>query len=369
MEENHTLHLPDLHISRFRGIDDVSISRLGRVTLIAGKNGIGKTTVLDAVRVYASRGSFGLMSEMLRTREEVTVYIDENGDEVLTHDFESLPYGRVLSPESAISIGPRSETEQLRIRLCNSQHRDMSSDDSPTTDDILIEREVYDKTDSTLSSKITTQPRRRLRFQESQFYPPIRCESLGPGVIDNPTMAKFWDNIALTDYEDRAVQALQLIYGDKVERLAFIGSEMREIRGYLQFRYGLRAIVKMREQDRPVPLRSLGDGAIRMFGVALALANSQDGFLLIDEAENGIHHSVQSDYWRMVLQTAQEYNVQVFATTHSSDCIRGFAQAIVETESIDGALVRLQRRGEHLRAVEYSHQELQTAAKYGIEVR
>ena len=64
-------------------------------------------------------------------------------------------------------------------------------------------------------------------------------------------------------------------------------------------------------------LRSLGDGAVRLFGVALALANSQGGFLLIDEAENGIHHTIQRDFWRMVLLTAQENNVQVFATTHS----------------------------------------------------
>ena len=57
----------------------------------------------------------------------------------------------------------------------------------------------------------------------------------------------------------------------------------------------------------------------RLFTVALALANSRDGFLLIDEAENGIHHSVQADYWRLVLQTAQDNNVQVLATTHSWD--------------------------------------------------
>ena len=50
-----------------------------------------------------------------------------------------------------------------------------------------------------------------------------------------------------------------------------------------------------------MPLRSLGDGAVRLFGVALALANSQGGFLLIDEAENGIHYSLQRDFWRMVL--------------------------------------------------------------------
>ena len=50
------LHLPDLRIKGFRGIKDLHISRLGRVTLLAGKNGAGKTTVLEAVRVYAARG-------------------------------------------------------------------------------------------------------------------------------------------------------------------------------------------------------------------------------------------------------------------------------------------------------------------------
>ena len=43
------LHLPSLSIEGFRGIKELSIERLGRVTLLAGKNSVGKTTVLDAV--------------------------------------------------------------------------------------------------------------------------------------------------------------------------------------------------------------------------------------------------------------------------------------------------------------------------------
>ena len=49
------LHLPDLSIRNFRGIQSLSIRRLGRVTLLGGRNGVGKTTVLEAVRVYAAR--------------------------------------------------------------------------------------------------------------------------------------------------------------------------------------------------------------------------------------------------------------------------------------------------------------------------
>ena len=52
-------------------------------------------------------------------------------------------------------------------------------------------------------------------------------------------------------------------------------------------------------------------------------ANSRDEFLLIDEAENGIHLTLLKDFPSMVLRGAQENNVQVFATTHSWDCIKG----------------------------------------------
>ena len=93
------------------------------------------------------------------------------------------------------------------------------------------------------------------------------------------------------------------------------------------------------------------------------------GFLLIDEAENGIHHTIQRDFWRMVLLTAHENNVQVFATTHSWDCVAGFAQAAVAAEGVEGALVRLDSDGENIRAVEYSERQLHVAAEQGIEVR
>ena len=158
--------------------------------------------------------------------------------------------------------------------------------------------------------------------------------------------------------------ALRLVFGDTVERVAVIGDDTSS-----GARFGRRAVVRIAGQERPVPLRSLGDGAVRLFGVALALANSQGGFLLIDEAENGIHYSLQRDFWRMVLLTAQANNVQVFATTHSWDCVAGFAQAAVEAEGVEGALVRLDSDGENIRAVEYSERQLQVAAEQGIEVR
>lgn len=359
MENDNPLHLPDLHISGFRGIQSLDVNRLGRVTLIAGKNGVGKTTLLDAIRVYASRGNFNLIADILRAREDLTMSFDEEGNEVLIPDFESLVYGRVPSPDFPIAIGPKDAERQLRIVIQTNHHQaDTPADDSSSFDGNRIVREFLGKRHelrSSISALIPYSPR-----LPDRFHPAITCEAIGPDVIDNPTMASFWDGIALTDYEDRAVQTLRLIYGDEIERLAFIG---------LDTPYKRRAIVKTRSQKKPVPLRNMGDGALRMLGVALALANSRDGFLLLDEAENGIHHSIQHAYWRMVLETAQKYNVQVLATTHSFDCVRGFAHA-VEDSVIKGVFFRLEKRSDgSMRVVEYPDESLIIAAYDGTEVR
>ena len=170
--------------------------------------------------------------------------------------------------------------------------------------------------------------------------------------------------MALTEEESQVVKTLNLIYSERVERVAMIGEDSGSRRGA-----GRRPVVRLRDEPRPVPLRSLGDGAVRLFGVALALANSKDGFLLIDEAENGIHHSIQRDFWTMILKAAHQNNVQVLATTHSWDCVAGFAKAATEIEEVDGALVRLDRYDDRIRAVEYTEDDLRIAAKHGIEVR
>ena len=89
----------------------------------------------------------------------------------------------------------------------------------------------------------------------------------------------------------------------------------------------------------------------------------------MEEAGNGIHHSAQRRFWRMVLKTAHWNDVQVLATTHSWDSVRGFAQAASELDDIGGALVRIEKRNDDLWAVEYSEEDLKVVAEQGIEVR
>ena len=200
---------------------------------------------------------------------------------------------------------------------------------------------------------------------ETRMPPEMACEILGPNLPESGELARLWDRISLTDDEDRVIRAVNLAINEEAARIAVVGNGTANG----QEPGDRRVVTRLKGHRHPVPLKSLGDGAVRLLGVAMALSNSRDGFLLIDEAENGIHHTLQRDLWRMVLQTAEDNNVQVLATTHGWDCVRGFAEAATSLEDVDGVLVRLERNGDRIRAVEYPEDQLAIAAEDGIEVR
>ena len=369
------IHLPALKIAGFRGIEDLSISKLGRVTLVAGKNGVGKTTLLEAIQVYAARGRYGVLDSVLREREELLDETDEEGRNRKDINWAALFYGRQISPSSRIVIGLHDLEHQVRIEPIHDEQQLQSYLDSEDLfrfiesendldEDIHFFRVQFQRRSHIFPALGAVPNRMLLRRSESDMPPIVECNSFGPGLLSSSGMARFWDGVALTYDEELAVEALNLI-DSRVERVAMIGQEARTTRPAL----GRRAIVRMAGIDTPVPLKSLGDGAARVFGTALALANSRGGFLVIDEAENGIHHSVQHNYWTMVLRTAYRNNVQVVAATHSWDCVRGFAQAATEVEEVDGVLVRLESHDDLIRAVEYSEDDLRIVAEQGIEVR
>ena len=378
-EHDDHLHLPDLSIAGFRGIEHLSIGRLGRVTLLTGRNGVGKTTVLDAVRVHAARGRPRVLHDLLERREEFAAALDEDQDRVLVPDYTALFHGWSAAPGVPIRIGSGSSGTDLEIVRVppgelSPEQQELFAEHS-TEVDVEAVKIVYQGKERLLPSSLLVSDarstnwlrRRYLRSRRGLFddseWPVVDCEALGPGLPGNSRLARFWDNVALTEKEDLSIRALQLI-GDDIERVAVVGDDERRYSGD-----GRRVVVKLKGHARPVPLKSLGDGVTRVFAVGLALANSRDGFLVIDEAENGIHHTLQPDLWTMVLRAAQQNNVQVLATTHSWDCVKGFARAAVQVSGAAGVVVRLERDGERIRAVEYTEDDLQTAAEQGIEVR
>lgn len=65
------LTLNSLEVRNFRAFRDLKIEHLGRVNLLVGKNNVGKTSLLEAIQLYASRASTPtfIWETMIKRRE------------------------------------------------------------------------------------------------------------------------------------------------------------------------------------------------------------------------------------------------------------------------------------------------------------
>ena len=114
----------------------------------------------------------------------------------------------------------------------------------------------------------------------------------------------------------------------------------------------------------------MGDGMKRVLGIVASLVSVESGILLVDEIDTGLHHEVLTDMWKIIFTTAATIGTQVFATTHSWDCVRAFHRAMQELPGEQpGLLIRLERNGDQIETITYAPDELAIAVKQGIEVR
>ncbi|MBN8732669.1 MAG: AAA family ATPase [Acidobacteria bacterium] len=372
-----------LTISGYRGLERFEMSDLGRINLLVGTNNSGKTSVLEAIHLLASRGDpMALWQLLWRRGEKLTIpFAVASQDRPLRRsqteiDVCHLFHGHEITPLAEFRISAENNSMGRRLEFSVVE---ATPDDQPELFDAEGEAPLFSrmmiKIDGSPKPQISQlpisryggvsldfveAPNRMLRRRQVQAAPAqfITTESLGADEL-----MSLWDNVTLTPSEDLVLQALRFLE-PSIERVAAQTASMPTLRS--AGRGGF--IVKLKGVEQPVPIGSMGDGMWRMLAMAIALTQCQGGVLLVDEIDTGLHHTVMANMWRLVFLAARELDVQVFATTHSNDCVFSLATLCQETDSENK--VTVQRIEPHrLRAVPYSQTEIRIAAERNIEVR
>ncbi len=322
------LILNSLEIHNFRAFHELKIEHLGQVNLIVGKNNVGKTSLLEAIQLYASRASaqtsiLETMWEVLRTRSELKQKFDNVRDMLIALKY--LYYGRndIKPGIQPIQLGPINSPQQtlsIAIEWSITETQNGSLQTRPLmpgeeyTDDILVPSFTIRIGGITRRYPIDPSLPRHIISLKAE----IPCVFMPAHGLSIQRLVDLWDGITVTKREDDVLTALRLIAPGLVD-LNFASTPLSG---------GERIpVVSIANKDEQLPLYNLGDGMLRALGISLALANTRDGILLIDEFENGLYYTVQPSIWKFLFQVAHRLNVQVFATTHSWDCIEAFQQA------------------------------------------
>ena len=371
------LHYPDLSIAGFRGLKDLALSPLGRVNLITGKNNTGKSSILEALRLHADNAALSTIHSILSFREENVRGTDE---EERSYDIRSAfqisalfhGFPRVSDDISPILISTSGKSHRMDLTMTVEWFRE--GPDSEGRHEFIRQKSLFGELDTVPVLIVGTEQGEQVRSLDSFRRRAYLGQRPLPGMLDNhripcvfvspysgegtSTLGPLWDDIALTDNEKDVVEALRLI-DSRISAISMVSGDSPRTR---------RAIVRADHIVRPVPLRSFGDGLNHLFAIVLSLVNARGGILLVDEFENGLHHTIQLDAWRTIFRLALNLDVQVFATTHSKDAVEAFQQASAETPE-SGALVRLTRRGDDIVPTVVAEDELAIATRASIEVR
>jgi len=375
MECMNPLILDSLQIHGFRIFRHLQVDRLGLVNLVGGKNNVGKSCLLEALYLYAHRGSPLIIQLLLETRDEdalppSTTRTEETRDKLVAA--RHLFHGRLVTEKAPepIEIGPiNSPGDTLSMAWGWYTER---FDETGQKLWQLLEPGDYDEANNLvpgLHIQMGGQrlihvplagPRHYTWFKSEAGE--IHCTLVSADRLNEIMTGALWDGIALTNLERDVLDSLHII-APNVERVNLLGNTG------LGLSRGRIPMVKIKDLSEPIPLRSMGEGMIRLFGIALALVNAGDGMLLIDEVDSGLHYSVQSDMWRLIFQVARRLNVQVFATTHSWDCIEAFQQVSQESKQGEGLYIRLEDKQEKVVATLFDERQLGIATREEIEVR
>jgi predicted ATP-dependent endonuclease of OLD family len=364
------LALDSLQIRGFRAFDELRVPRLGRVNLIVGKNNVGKSSILEALRLYASQGAPSVIWQILEARDERMPYrlTQPTDNQRVASVVKNLFYGRneIKHQRGLIRIGPLESADKLLTISVGwylvhtdeegvRQLRLFQFDDESTEQGPVLAAAI----------RLGSQPELVRRLDPRSFTSQVAQQNtyvlVGANGMTDAEIGRLWDSIALTDLEEDLLRSLRII-APEVERVNLVSNP------YAPRGQERTPIVKIGSLPEPIPLRSLGDGMNRLFGMTLALVNSKDGVLLLDEVESGLHYSVQPDVWRLIFETAHRLRVQVFATTHSLDCIEAFQRAAEENDE-EGVLIRLENKDGQIVATEFDERRLGIATREEIEVR
>ncbi len=325
--------IKSFEIKNFRCFGHIKANGFSRINLISGKNNAGKTALLEAIllmgkpsnRSIASLLAFrgiGIKSAKINPEKAWDSFFYQlKKDNEITFNFD-------LEEKSGNKVS-------LNCKEAVADFISMINEDTQTSDkDILEFTSNFTNTKSTKSflnitayshdnevqkNTLVATPNGRIgrgmeyTFIEINFIPTNHKFS-------SEQLAKEFDDAKLEKKSKFLLKAFQII-DPSIEEIDTFSSEIQLSRVNEDF----------------MLLSLFGDAMNRMADFVLKIINNQNSILLIDEIENGIHYKNQEEVWRILFDLCKEFNVQLFATSHSYEMIEAFKDFTVNNDRQDQA--------------------------------
>jgi AAA15 family ATPase/GTPase len=277
--------LTDIEIQQFKCFTDFKASSFRRVNLIGGKNNIGKTAFMECIYINVHSSNVNTV---------ITAIYNIKFDREILNSLYSYHVEHQKMLDATRKYAAKSNLKHLTYSILE--------DNAKKTYALKIDNQT-----TTINSNELT-----IIFE----------------FIEN---IKFIDNFG---WSDRGlIQAYQAIQKqDQEEKLNVYIREFDENIEHFKV-IGDKPQCKTQGEYRDIT--EFGDGLRHYISIICAIFASKNGYLFIDEIDNGIHYTQLDRLWELILTLSKKTNCQIFATTHSKEMLESFARVAKKLDQQD----------------------------------
>ncbi len=283
----------EIEIKKFRGLKNIRLTNLAKINLFAGINNSGKTTVLEAVKLLSSLNDPRKFIDLIKRRAKVPT--------------RQLEMGWFIEQIPEVELGGifQEEAVSLHLMKTNSAVEDMTYYLQSACFNIFAGSETWSSTTHF--------------FEKYPQRTEGKTSALCPSVFSSPFSG-------LDPELLRSCHSQSLKEGSKHCIIQFIIDHIDPgVQGIELDENGRFTVVHKYISPNP-DLTKFGEGIQRIFKIGLLFAGAKNGIVIIDEFENAIHASILPKLIQLIYELACQFNVQLFLSSHSKECIDAFTR-------------------------------------------
>ncbi len=352
-----------LKINRFKLFESLEVDNFSRVTVLGGKNNVGKTSLLEAIFTFYDRANPEVTLRQLSWRGvNIVALTPEAMWAPIFKDFE-------MSMPIDIEVHEAKKRERLRIRL-NSKYQKRLQVRKPAVrgGPIQIKTEQYAAPTVALDFIYSVAGKEKglthiimdqgqLDMHIDKTFPSKGAVMYPTGIPINPNEdAERFGKIDVVGRLDELKDIIKIIE----PRLKSLSSITQAGLSIIHGDIGL---------PKKIPIPYMGEGVSKLMAYLLAILTTENGIVLIDEIENGMHYSVLPEVWKAICGAAKRSNCQVVITTHSYEAIEAMQETLQDEKKPILSYIRLDRVDNEIVPQYYDPDMLLAAFERKWEVR
>lgn len=278
--------LTEIEIKQFKCFTDFKASGFKRVNLIGGKNNIGKTAFIEACYINVHSINVNTMITAIHDvkfmRENLNLFRKNIGrPEILILDATRSYSAKSNLNNNAFSIIEKDAVKEYQLTI-----------------------NVESKTINAKEMNIILEYIDNIHFIDNFGW-------------DDIELIEAYQTIQKQDQENE-LNSFICEFDDSIENFKVIGDKPQckthgEYRDIVEF----------------------GDGLRHYISIICALYACKNGYLFIDEIDNGIHYTQLDRLWELIFTLSKENKCQIFAITHSKEMLESFARVAKKLDERD----------------------------------